>query len=155
MTNTAHLAAQAVAAFNAWIVERDLAGDWADYIRGGKLNRSEVAKECGFGRSAWVQNPGLAQALASVEQRLADQGILTRGVLKLEELPEEVRAEIGAAQEGAKRAMAARGSLEKRVKSLEEQNAVLRAANRDLTEKLRRSMFAEQHLAETGRMLPQ
>jgi len=51
--------------------------------------------------------------------------------------------------------MASKASLEKRVKALEEQNAALRAANRDLTERIRRSTFAEQHLAETGRLLPQ
>ena len=67
---------------------------------------------------------------------------------------EEVKAEIGAAEDRANRAMVGRGALQKRVKTLEEQNAALRAENRDLIDRLRRSAVAQQHLAETGRMLP-
>jgi hypothetical protein len=153
MTSTAKLAADAVANFMAWTEERDRAGDWIDYIRGGKINRSEVAKECGFGRAAWGQNPALTTTLAMIERRLAESGILDANFLEGAQ-PDNPRAELGAAEERARRALSARASLEKRVKALEEQNAILRAANRDLTERLRRSAFAEQHLAETGRILP-
>lgn len=154
MVSTADMATQAVASFTSWVAERDEAGDWSDYIRAGKVNRTEVAKECGFGRAAWVQNPGLAAALVAVEDRLAAAGVLKLSRAPLASLSQDVRAEIGAADEGVRRAMSARASAEKRVKALEEQNAALRAANRDLTERLRRSVFAERHLAETGRMLP-
>lgn len=154
MTSTALLAAQAVTNFTAWAAERDRAGDWRDYIRAGKLNRSDVAKECGFGRAAWQQNPGLTGALAAVEQRLAEGGVITDGPVDFKAMPEAVQAEFGAAEERARRASAARASLEKRVKALEEQNATLRAANRDLSDRLRRSAFSELHLAQTGRMLP-
>lgn len=148
------MAAQAVNNFKAWVLERDRAGDWAEYIRGGKINRSDVAKECGFGRAAWQQNPILAEELASAEKRLTREGLIAGVHLSLDDLSPEVKAEVGASEERARRAMSARSSLEKRVKTLEEQNAVLRAANRDLTERLRRTAFAEQHLTLTGRLLP-
>jgi len=154
MSSTASLAAQAVTTFKDWINERDRANDWSDYVRAGKINRSEVAKECGFGRSAWGQNPALGEALSELEKRLVQTGVLNNADATLASLPQEVQAEINAHDERARRAMASKGSLEKRVKTLEEQNAVLRATVRDLNERLRRSAFAEQHLAETGRLLP-
>lgn len=154
MPSKAELGAQAVSRLDAWIAERDRVGDWDSYVRGGKVNRSEVAKECDFGRSAWRQNEGLANALKTLEARLAKCGLLEGSTLDPSSLTEAVKAEIGAAENRANRAMAARGSLQKRVKTLEEQNAALRAQNRDLADRLRRSAFAEQHLAETGRMLP-
>ena len=48
MSSTSELAARAVATFESWIAKRQRAGDWQDYIRVSKINRSEVAKECGF-----------------------------------------------------------------------------------------------------------
>jgi hypothetical protein len=57
MSSTSALAARAVATFESWIAERQWAGDWQDYIRAGTINRSEVAKECGFPRSSWGSNP--------------------------------------------------------------------------------------------------
>lgn len=155
MTNGAALAVQAVASFDAWVAERDRAGDWLPYVRGRKLNRSEVAKECGFGRAAWGQNPSLAAALEAVEARLAAVGVLVGEPDARASLDPEARAEIGAAEESARRAMSARAALEKRVKALEEQNAVLRAENRELADRLRRSVLADEHLGQTGRLLPQ
>ena len=154
MPSKAELGAQAVSRLEVWIAEHDRAGDWDKYVRGGKVNRSEIAKECDFGRSAWRQNEGLAHALKTLEARLAERGILEESTVDLDSLADNVKAEIGAAVTRANRAMAARGSLQKRVKTLEEQNAALRAEIRDLTDRLRRTAFAEQHLAETGRMLP-
>lgn len=154
MPSKAELGAQAVLRLDSWIAERDRVGDWDSYVRGGRINRSEVAKECNFGRSAWQQNEGLANALKTLEARLADSGTLEECALDVDGLADEVKAEIGAAEDRANRAMAGRGALQKRVKTLEEQNAALRAENRDLIDRLRRSVFAEQHLAETGRMLP-
>lgn len=155
MTNGVALAAQAVASFEAWVAERDRAGDWPSYVRGRKLNRSEVAKECGFGRAAWGQNPGLAAALEAVEARLAGAGVLVPELAVGASLDPQARAEVGAAEESVRRAMSARAVLEKRVKALEEQNAVLRAENRALADRLRRSVLADEHLGQTGRLLPQ
>ncbi|MCV2353569.1 hypothetical protein LNV09_05270 [Paucibacter sp. B2R-40] len=150
MPSVGHLAAQAVRRFNEWVVERDRAADWPDYIRAGKLNRSELAKECEFGRAALQQNPSLAAALAALEVRLADQGVLSAAPL----VDPELKAMVGAADEQVRRAMSARATLEKRVKTLEEQNAALRAETAELRERLRRSALADIHLSQTGRLLP-
>jgi hypothetical protein len=34
--------------FQKWIIQRDLANDWISYLRGEKLNRSEIASESLF-----------------------------------------------------------------------------------------------------------
>jgi hypothetical protein len=154
MPSMAQLAAQAVQRFNAWVDDRDRADDWAEYVRNGKLNRSELSKECGFGRAALQQNPGLETALVELEKRLGEQGVLSAPPLLLQTLTPEQQAHVGAANEQVHRSMAARATLEKRVKALEEQNAALRAENGDLRERLRRTALAEVHLAETGRLLP-
>jgi hypothetical protein len=154
MTANADKAADSVLRFQAWAADREKTGDWTDYIRGGRLNRSEVAKECQFGRAAWLQNPTLATALGELERQLAGRGVLSAAPLDVASLSPEVQAEVGMADEKVRRAMSARATLEKRVKSLEEQNATLRAENRDLRERLRRSALADIHLAETGRLLP-
>lgn len=154
MPTTAQLAAQAIERFNEWVVERDRVGDWPEYVRGGKLNRSELSKECNFGRAALQQNPGLASALATLEVRLAEQGILSQPVLTGRDLTPEQQAHLGAADEQLRRSMAAKAASDKRLKALEEQNAALRAENSELRERLRRTALAELHLAETGRLLP-
>jgi hypothetical protein len=155
MPSKAQIAAEAVRSFNNWVEERDRAGDWADYVRGDKLNRSELSKECGFGRAALQQqNPGLVKALAELETRLAKQGVLRAAPLADQDLTPDQQARIGAADEQVRRSMGARATLEKRVKALEEQNAALRAENGELRERLRRTALAEVHLAETGRLLP-
>jgi hypothetical protein len=70
--STSGLSGQQMAAanlrrFNEWILEREAAADWQDYIRGGKINRTEAAAECGFGTSAFRQNPAIAQTLQALE----------------------------------------------------------------------------------------
>lgn len=45
-------------AFLNWIEERKKEGDWNNYIRGEKLVREEMARECGFStnvfKSKWA-----------------------------------------------------------------------------------------------------
>lgn len=151
--STQEIAARNIHRLRQWIEERNCAGDWSNYIRGGKINRSEMASECGFARSTLSSNGELAGVLEAAEEDLVARGLIARRV-HVEKLPDDVRSIVGAAEKRADAAQAARGTLERRVKTLEEQNAALRAANRDLNEKLRRSAFAEQHLADTGRLLP-
>jgi hypothetical protein len=152
--SNAERAAHAVDRFNAWVAERDSHVDWDDYLRAGKLNRSEIAAECGFGRAAWQQNPALSVALESVEARLVAQGILVTGDAPIDG-PEALRANQtdALAEQSMRRAMAAKGKAEHRVKALEEQNAALKAEVRDLKDQLRRNQMREDHLSRTGRML--
>ncbi|CUK01012.1 hypothetical protein PH7735_02401 [Shimia thalassica] len=53
----ADLALEYAERFALWIEERELQNDFLDYVRSGKLNRTEVAKELGFSRSVFAQNP--------------------------------------------------------------------------------------------------
>ncbi|RTL53142.1 MAG: hypothetical protein EKK46_09390 [Rhodocyclaceae bacterium] len=70
------IAANNLQKFFAWIAERDATNDWTDYIRQGKLNRSELAAECGFALSVVRQNPAVKSALEALEARLLSTGIL-------------------------------------------------------------------------------
>ncbi|MBK9623040.1 MAG: hypothetical protein KA388_05135 [Rhodocyclaceae bacterium] len=57
---------------DSWIVKRDAAGDWKKYWNAeeDKLNRSLLADECDFGRSATGQNPKIKRKIESLDKRL-------------------------------------------------------------------------------------
>lgn len=63
--------------FEAWVEERRVANDWKDYIRGRQLNRTEIANECGFAKSALRQNPTVKAALDALEEELSSSGTLS------------------------------------------------------------------------------
>jgi len=67
MANGQQIANENLAKFEAWIAERNAQNDKLDYIKNGKLNRSEVAKELGFGRSVWYQNPAVKELVAKLD----------------------------------------------------------------------------------------
>lgn len=141
-------AAVNVSRFEAWIAERDSANDWTDYTRGDKLNRSEVATECGFALSVLRQNPAVKSALDALESRLRDQGIL-----KASAPGETAKTNDPATLATDRRIMSAKSQADQRVKALEEQNAALRAENRELRDRLRQLEHVDAHLAATGRLL--
>lgn len=156
------IAALSVERFKGWINERYKANDWPDYIRAGKLNRTEIATECGFGRAAWQQNETLETELLSLEATLRSSGVLERQDTSenAEGAPEGLARTTDAPQFDAstqlmlRRAMSAKVRAEGRVKVLEEQNATLRAEVKDLRDQLKKLKLQDQHLCETGRMLP-
>ena len=138
--------------FESWGAERDQAGDWPDYIRGDKLNRSEIAIECGFALSVVRQNPAVKEALAALEVRLLALGLF--GLSKIAPNPSTGHLAEASRLAVDGRILAAKGKAEHRVKVLEEQNATLRAEARDLREKLIRFSHMDAHLCATGRLLP-
>lgn len=146
------LAADNLQKFNAWIEERDTAEDWKDYVRQGKLNRSEIAEECNFALSVLRQNPAVKAALETLENRLRDAGQLPVADSAPDSYGEAVELPSKAID---RRIMAARSAAEARVKALEEQNAGLKAEVHDLREQLGRYRHLEEHLCRTGRMLHQ
>ena len=145
------MAVNNLARFEAWVVERDAANDWVDYIRGDKLNRSEIASECGFALSVVRQNPAVKAALTALEERLQDSGAFNLSVAAPNSFngPKDDKSD----QSVQGRIMAAKGKAEQRVKALEEQNATLRAQVRDLREQLTRFTHLDEHLSRTGRLL--
>ena len=142
------LARDNLAKFQSWIAEREVTNDWHDYLRGDKLNRSEIAAECDFSLSVMRQNPAVKEAL---ESRLTTLGLTQ----PLRPAP-DASNEAAAASEKVidKRIMAAKGRAEARVKALEEQNASLKAEVASLRERLRRFEHLDAHLSRTGRLLP-
>ena len=50
--------------------------DFKQIVFGGKLNRGEVAKGVGCGKSALTQNPLIRKALKKLEDELRDEGVL-------------------------------------------------------------------------------
>lgn len=145
------MAANNLVRFEAWVVERDAANDWPEYVRGDKLNRSEIAVECGFALSVVRQNPAVKGALAALENRLMAAGMLTSAKPESAPANEYIAQASSLAVDG--RIMVAKGKAEQRVKVLEEQNATLRAELRDLREKLLRYKHLDSHLCATGRLL--
>lgn len=136
--------------FEGWIAERDAVNDWHDYLRRGKLNRSEIAAECGFARSVFGSNPDLKTALEALERRLNDQGFIAAENATVGASDEAAEA---SAQAVNRRVMAAKAKTEARVKALEEQNAILKAEIRDLRDQLARFKHLDDHLSRTGRLL--
>ena len=67
MANGQQIANENLIKFEKWIAQRKKQNDKIDYIRNGKLNRSEVAKELGFGRSVFAQNPAVKELAAKLD----------------------------------------------------------------------------------------
>ncbi|MWJ28579.1 hypothetical protein GPM19_10235 [Halomonas sp. ZH2S] len=149
MANGQARAAENIAKFEAWAAERQVAGDWADYIRQGQLNRTEVAAECGFAKSVLRQNPAVKTALEALEARLNAENILSPG--KREKSPQT--QDEAASSSVDRRIITINNRSEQRVKALEEQNAALRAEVLELREQLKRYRMVDDHLAQTGRMV--
>jgi hypothetical protein len=139
-----------IRAFHDWSVERDRAGDWADYVHRGQLNRSEAARECAFALSCFRSNPGLRSALQALEVRLREAGILPSPIAN-----HDVSDSVDSRSETStvSRIVKVNQQANQRIKVLEEQNAALKAEVLDLREKLRRFEHLDSHLSKTGRLL--
>ncbi len=145
------IAAANLQRFNAWIVERETTADWPGYIRQGKLNRSEIATECGFALSVVRQNPAVKAALEALETRLLASGVLQNSKAASKGAIEAT--DTATVQATDLRILSSKASAERRVKAVEEQNAALKAENRDLRDQLKKYKFLDEHLATTGRLL--
>lgn len=137
--------------FKQWVSERDRAQDWADYVHRAQLNRSEIAKECGFALSSFRSNPALKSALDDAEEKLRSRGAFARS--RDAESTSDHNPENRAAQVVERRIVNAKQQVDLRIKSLEEQNATLRAEIRDLREELKHFKLLDAHLCRTGRLL--
>jgi hypothetical protein len=136
--------------FRAWIADRRAAKDWHDYIRGGKLNRSEIAAECDFALSVLRQNPTVKDSLQDLEAELENLGILPiqKGAAK-------ASCEAAMASEAVveKKILAVNSKAEARNKELEEKNAALCSEVSDLRNRLRAYEYLDKHLVSTGKLI--
>jgi hypothetical protein len=75
MASGQQVAEQNLSAFLAWVSSKS-DDDFREYVHRDKLKRAEIASECGFGKSALVQNPAIKSALKELEDGLRKRGIL-------------------------------------------------------------------------------
>lgn len=79
MSNGRRLSEQNVAKFVAWRAGKS-DDDFRTIANRGALSRKEVAKECGFAKSALAQNPQIKAALRELEDVLRLRGVLLPAV---------------------------------------------------------------------------
>lgn len=151
MKSGVHIGAANLRLLLNWVEQRYAAGDWDDYVRGGKLNKSEIAAECGFARSVFAQNPAIKTAVQGLEKELQGKGILD--AIKASQNASDGITEDATNESLNQRAMAAKSKAEARVKALEEQNAALNAEVHDLRQQLTHFRHLDEHLMKTGRLL--
>jgi hypothetical protein len=100
-------------------------------MRGGEINRSAIALACGFDRQVLYKNPAAKALLDAAVERL------DTGDAKEDEPKPEVKSD----------------RRDRRIMTLEQQNAALRAENAGLREKLRRLDHVENIMMTTGRQV--
>ncbi|EKO3580945.1 MULTISPECIES: VPA1267 family protein [Vibrio] len=136
-------AQQNLEAFEVWkATQTD--DDFKQIVFRGQLNRIEVAKGIGCGKSALNQNPALKKALNALEGELRERGVLPP-------LTEAAKKNEGKPQ--AYDNTANRKLLDsKRVSSLEAENIELKAKVKELEKRLERFGELSETLSEMGLM---
>jgi hypothetical protein len=109
-------------------------------VHRGALSRTEIAGECGFAKSALLQNPTIRAALRELEDCLRARGVLP--ALDRDGVPPPSR------EPGTRKAV----QLEQRLRRLEQENASLRSEVGELKAVLKRYALLEEVKAETGRV---
>lgn len=141
MANGQQIAKQNIEKWRAWVRKRRACGDWVSFARGNLLCRADIARECSFAVSVLRQNPVIERELAALEAELRRGHILGT-------------SRVGATRRGLRnRALRTGGRDRGRVKSLEQENAVLKAEIEEIKKRLERYEFLDQQLLETGRLI--
>ena len=136
-------AQQNLEAFEVWkATQTD--DDFKQIVFRGQLNRIEVAKSIGCGKSALNQNPALKKTLKALEDELRDKGVLP---------PLTESAKKNADKPKAYDNTTNRKLLDsKRVSSLEVENIELKAKVKELEKRLERFGELSETLSEMGLM---
>ena len=143
MASGQKIAEQNLAAFIAWSVSKS-DDDFREYVHRDKLKRSEIAAECGFGKSALVQNPSIKSALEALEERLRGAGVLPPLVADTQLLNEEPPMRDKEAKQ--------RCNDGQRLNALEQENAALRAELAEAKAMLKQYNLLSSFMQETGRL---
>ena len=143
MASGQQIAEQNLAAFIAWSVSKS-DDDFREYVHRDKLKRSEIAAECGFGKSALVQNPSIKSALEALEERLRGAGVLPPLVADTQLLNEDPPMRDKEAKQ--------RRNDGQRLNALEQENAALRAELADAKAMLKQYNLLSSFMQETGRL---
>lgn len=136
-------AQQNLDSFRAWVATQTN-NDFKQIVYRGQLNRGEVAKAVGCGKSALNQNPDIRKLLKQLEDNLRDKGVLpplTDTAKKEADKPKQYDN------------TASRKALDsKRLSSLEAENIELNAKVKELQSKLERFGELSETLSEMGFM---
>ncbi|MCL1078609.1 hypothetical protein D5R81_11905 [Parashewanella spongiae] len=143
MTNGRQKAEQNLQSFEVWkATQTD--DDFKQIVFRGQLNRGDVAKAVGCGKSALNQNPALKDALINLEDSLRDKGVLPK-------LTETALKNVGKPKQydnTANRTLL----TSKRASALEAENIELKAKIKELESKLERFGELNETLSEMGFM---
>ena len=143
MANGQQRAEANVAAFDAWAATQS-DDDFKQIIHRGQLNRGEIAKAVGCGKSALRQNPALKAALDSLETGLREREVLP---------PLTPKAESEKCKTQEYDAVKGRHLMDsKRLSELEAENIELKAKVSELERKLSRFSELSEVLSEQGFM---
>ena len=143
MANGQQKAQQNAAAFQTWAATQS-DDDFRQIIFQGQLNRGEIAKAVGCGRSALGQNPELRNHLKLLEDSLREKGVLP---------PLTAQAKASTDSPKVYDPTAHRRQLDsKRVSTLEQENIELKAKVNELQRRLERYGELSETLAEMGFM---
>lgn len=136
-------AQQNLDAFRAWVATQH-EDDFKQIVFRGQLNRIEVAKAIGCGKSALIQNPELRKCLQQLEDGLRNKGVLP---------PLSNTAKNDADKPRQYDNTANRKTLDsKRLSSLEAENIELKAKVNELESRLKRFAELSETLSEMGFM---
>lgn len=147
MASGRQLAEQNHETFVSWIAAKTDA-DFRSMASRGVLSRTEIAKECGFAKSALAQNPRIREALRQLEDALRERGVLPAESAQESAQPSEAPAEAPLRQPNSARSV----RDAERMKRLEQENASLRAENGELKKQLERYAVLHEALSLTGRV---
>tara|TARA_R110002124_G_C8971706_1_gene515203 strand:+ start:8350 stop:8787 length:438 start_codon:yes stop_codon:yes gene_type:complete len=143
VANGQQKALQNLEAFQVWQATQTH-DDFQQIIVRGQLNRGEVAKAVGCGKSALTQNPALKKALALLEENLREKGVLPplkQPVKNSPEKPKQYDNTVNLKQLNSKR-----------LSTLESENIELKAKVNELENKLKRYGELSETLYEMGIM---
>lgn len=143
MAGGRQIAEENVQAFQRWMAGKT-DDDYRAMALRGVLSRKEIAKECGFAKSALDQNPRIKAALRELEERLRERGVLPKALSKGSVGPQEPRLR----DRGAQQTLLDR----ERLRRLEQENASLRAEVNELKRQLKRHAILSEALTMTGRL---
>ena len=146
MASGRQVADENVRAFSLWMASKT-DDDYRAMASRGVLSRKEIAKECGFAKSALDQNPRIKTALRELEDGLRAGGVLPKAA-EAEKAPGQSAQPLRMREAGGQRAMLDA----ERLRRLEQENASLRAENAELKRLLEKHAVLREALALTGRM---
>lgn len=136
-------AQQNIEAFHAWAATQS-DDDYKQIIFRGQLNRGEIAKATGVGKSALRQNPEIKRLLESLENELRAREILP----PLAQASEQEKGEPQRYDVEVSR----RARNDQRVARLEQENIELKARVNELENRLARFGELSEALTEMGMM---